>query len=558
MMSNRLVRLLTIAMSIVGLVGVVPADRIDATATTDLLVGDSVMAGMSSSSRTALPHHVFDAKVCRRLVSTSCSYRGVRPVPAIGVIRSWSGVTNRAIVVAAGYNDGAIGSAVDEVVAEARRQGVPNVVWLTFRIAGGNAGIYRSHNAVLWQKAAQYPELTIADWASYSAGRSNWVAADGLHLTASGARAMADLVRLTLAGLPPLGPPRLDAGADVCFAASGGTGAAAIVNLTPVAAGGTGHGVLTSSATEAPPTASNVNYRPGTADPNVAVAPVGDDGRVCYRNGDPAPVHVVADQLAAIDGNAYTAASADGLPRRRLDTRVTGARVAAGGTVCFGVAGEPGDAAIVNLTPVGADVAGHGVLTTGADRPPTDASNTNHRPGVVDPNLAMAPIGDDGRVCFHASTHTAVHLVADHLGSIAGEVYRPANPEGVPVRLIDTREGGGTVAPSGRRCFPAGESGGVAVVNLTPVRAAGAGHGLLVGSDTVATAETSHVNFGPGSADPNVALAPIGQDGRVCFVNSEHAAVHLVADLLGTLDPTVVRWPSADGTPVRRLDTRAR
>ncbi|MEZ5297688.1 MAG: hypothetical protein R2697_15855 [Ilumatobacteraceae bacterium] len=153
---------------------------------------------MSSDVRSSLPHHVFDAKVCRRLVSTSCSYRGVRPAPALNVIRSWSGVTDWAIVVAAGYNDGAIGSAVDAVVAEARRQGVPHVVWLTYRAAGNNAGIYRSHNSVLWQKASQYPELTIADWASYSAGRSSWVAADGLHLTGSGARAMADLIRVAL------------------------------------------------------------------------------------------------------------------------------------------------------------------------------------------------------------------------------------------------------------------------------------------------------------------------------------------------------------------------
>ena len=113
------------------------------------------------------------------------------------------------------------------------------------------------------------------------------------------------------------------------------------------------------------------------------------------------------------------------------------------------------------------------------------------------------------------------------------------------------------MAPAGRRCFDAGEADGVAIVNVTPVLAAAPGHGLLVGSDVAATPEASHVNFRPGSVDPNVALAPIGADGRICFVNSPHASVHLVADLLGVLDSSIVSWPSPDGTPVRRLDTRA-
>lgn len=558
-MSLRVVFVAVVATVIAGVLATMPgtAQRAHATPTTDLLVGDSVMAGMSSSARSSLPNHVFDAKVCRRLVSTSCSYRGVRPAPALQVIRAWSGVTNRAIVVAAGYNDGAIASAVDAVIAEARRQGVPHVVWSTYRIAGGNAGIYRSHNAVLWQKAQQYPELTIADWASYSAGRSSWVAADGLHLTSSGARAMAGLIGAVLAELPPLGPPPIDAGADACFPISGTTGSAAIVNLTPVAASGAGHGVVVPSDHVGEADASNVNYRRGTADPNVAVVRAGTDGRACFRNSDHATVHLVADQLAAIEGAAFSPASPAGMPVRRLDTRTTDRRIPAGGAACFPVDGAPGDAALVNLTPVGADAAGHGVLTSGADDPPVDASAANYRPGSVDPNLAVAPIGDDGRVCFHVSDGASVHLVADHLGTIDGDAFEPAGADGVPTRLIDTRRSGSALAPSARRCFAAGGAGGVAVVNLTPVRASQAGHGLLVGSDATISSASSHVNFRVGSADPNVALAPIGADGRVCFVNSEHATVHLVADLMGVLDADIVRWPSPDGVPVRRLDTRA-
>jgi hypothetical protein len=79
------------------------------------------------------------------------------------------------------------------------------------------------------------------------------------------------------------------------------------------------------------------------------------------------------------------------------------------------------------------------------------------------------------------------------------------------------------VAPSARRCFEvSGAPGDVAVVNLTPILAQGIGHGLLVSSDVTSVPTASNVNYSPGSVDPNVALAPIGADGRVCFVNSEH------------------------------------
>ena len=295
--------------------------------TTDLLVGDSVMAGMGSTARARLSNHVFDAKVCRRLTATGCSYQGVRPSTALGVVQAWRGTTNRAIVVGAGYNDGSIGSAVDSIVREARRQGVPHVVWLTYRVAGSNAALYRSHNGVLRQKAEQFPELRIADWASVSAGRSDFVASDGLHLNGSGALAMADLVASVLAGLqpaPPPGPPPLAPSARLCFPVAGSPGDVALVNLTPVEAVGPGNGQLISSDVATPPLASNVNFGPGTIDPNVAAAPIGADGKVCFANSEHTTVHLIADHLGSIKSTAYQLATGTGAPDRKIDTRNSG------------------------------------------------------------------------------------------------------------------------------------------------------------------------------------------------------------------------------------------
>ena len=147
----------------------------------------------------------------------------------------------------------------------------------------------------------------------------------------------------------------------------------------------------------------------------------------------------------------------------------------------------------------------------------------------------MPPIGTSGKVCFVNSVHGTVHLVADELGTIAKAVVKPAATGGMPKRVVDTRLGlgGGMVAPSGRLCFAvAGSPGDLALVNLTPVDATRAGYGQLVSSDVTTPADASNVNFSTRTFDPNVAAAVIGADGNVCFVNSVHAAVHLVADHL--------------------------
>ena len=186
-----------------------------------LLVGDSVMAAMTLSygatARQVLAArhtYLLDAKGCRRLITTSCSI-GSSPPPtnAITVITAYAGTYNRALVVAAGYNDSTTGStglstAIDRILTEAKRQGVPYVVWLTYREAGSLAARFHAHNVLLRQQAALHPELRIADWATRSAGLpSSWFSADGVHLGPSAATEMADLIADTLDLLPPPTPP---------------------------------------------------------------------------------------------------------------------------------------------------------------------------------------------------------------------------------------------------------------------------------------------------------------------------------------------------------------
>ena len=115
------------------------------------------------------------------------------------------------------------------------------------------------------------------------------------------------------------------------------------------------------------------------------------------------------------------------------------------GQLCFDIDAAPGDAAIVNLTPVSATGYGFGqLISSNVKNNPPNASNTNFNTGTIDPNVAITPIGTDGQVCYQNSPDSAVDLIADHLGTINATAYTPATPTGAPDRRVDTRTDGPT------------------------------------------------------------------------------------------------------------------
>jgi lysophospholipase L1-like esterase len=70
-------------------------------------------------------------------------------------------------------------------------QGAVGVVWVTLRDTNP---LYHATNGVIEKAAERWPQLAVADWNAYSAGRP-WFGADGLHLNAAGATALASFLR---------------------------------------------------------------------------------------------------------------------------------------------------------------------------------------------------------------------------------------------------------------------------------------------------------------------------------------------------------------------------
>jgi hypothetical protein len=182
-----------------------------------IMVSDSAFAGIRWNGALGyLSGAAFDARLesCRRVIGVSCRGReGYAPPTALAEIESLPYGRYRVAIIATGYNDFAsqfpIG--VERVVLAARAKGIERVLWMnhrenvTYRSPGGisYAAVFRSHNEALRTAASsgRFPELILADWHSYTVNRSWWLTSDGVHLTASGARAAAEYTSRTLAAL---------------------------------------------------------------------------------------------------------------------------------------------------------------------------------------------------------------------------------------------------------------------------------------------------------------------------------------------------------------------
>jgi hypothetical protein len=204
----------------VGADGTVVFDEAGEDAPHISLIGDSTLAGVrwwANFGDLRRYNFVLDAESCRRTVEQSCwSREDLRPDNTVAAMQRLEGRLGDVVVVMSGYNDSGdlFDDAVDAVVAEARRQAVPHVVWLTLRDHDvsyqdpqerANADGYQDDNRLLYARAdALGGYLQVADWATHAWDRPEWFEYDGVHLTEEGVRGLttfiADRVDLVLDG----------------------------------------------------------------------------------------------------------------------------------------------------------------------------------------------------------------------------------------------------------------------------------------------------------------------------------------------------------------------
>jgi hypothetical protein len=313
---------------------------------------------------------------------------------------------------------------------------------------------------------------------------------------------------------------------------------------------------------ETAPSTSNLNYRADVTVPNAVISRVSADGTVCIATS------AATDVIVDISGYFPAASPLAPLPnpQRVLDTRAglgaPKARVGAGATLQFsvgGVRGTPADAAaaVINVTAVNPDEAGFATVYP-CGQPLPDTSSLNFGAGQTTPNLVITRLGTGGTVCV--KTTTALDLLADvtaYFPAGAGDFTPITNPQ----RVLDTRNGiGAPIGPAlasrelgfqvvGRAGVPS--SATAVVLNVTATQAVAAGYTTVYPCGTAVPA-TSSLNFQSQGAVPNLVIARIGVNGRVCTQSS--VDVGLIADVAGYFEGTSAFVPLA--SPYRAADTR--
>ena len=467
-------------------------------------------------------------------------------------------------VVATGYNypywdPARFDRSVDAMVTNLLAAGAKRVVWVTLRevkpefvSASAWAGVqpyywyFPTVNEHLRDALDRHPELTLADWAAIA--DEPGLTYDAIHLNATGARRMAELIRATVEGYT-----RVRAGTELRVPVAGRNGVpadAAAVVLTVTATDPARAGFLTVHPCDAPlPVASNLNVTFDQTVANHVVTGLGPAGEVC--------VHASIDTHVIVDVAGYVEPGGSVVPAlgRALDTRdasgpTGGARLSDGGVVRVTPTGAPVGAvgAVVNLTAVDGAASGFLTLYPCGGAPPL-ASNVNHDARQVVPNLAVSKLGPSGELCVF--TKAATHVVMDVLGWIMGTGVTTVTP----TRLVDTREGAGArVSPDRDLVVDVGRAGaapgGAALVNVTLTDAIGAGFATVYPCAAGAPL-ASDVNVAAGGTAAGLVVAAVDTAGTVCVHVS--SAAHVVVDIAGWLDGTAGYHALV---PVRLRDTR--
>ena len=181
------------AAALAGAGAAAPSNAVEVT-----FVGDSVPASITYTrqAQAILGRGLdlrLDLRVCRRLVTESCSYRGTAPPTALQSVQAVGSRLGDVLIVDVGYNESAVGyrEGIDRIMRAARAQGAVGVVWVTLR---ETRDIYRQTNASIRAAQKRWPQLQVADWNAYSRGKP-WFSPDGLHMGPSGAEALARFLR---------------------------------------------------------------------------------------------------------------------------------------------------------------------------------------------------------------------------------------------------------------------------------------------------------------------------------------------------------------------------
>ena len=313
------------------------------------------------------------------------------------------------------------------------------------------------------------------------------------------------------------------------------------------------------------PTASTLNFAPGTPTPNMAVVPITTSRKLKVMNGSSGSTQVLVAFEGWIRSNGAVQRPGSLTPTtgtRVIDTRTAGPAVPAKGfrDVLVGGHGVPvgASAALLDVIAVKPTRAGYLIAHPSDTARPT-STTLSFRVGADRAALSLTKLSATGKVRVWNMSSAPVHLVVDSFGWVAGgdSSVTPAGTTAItPQRVLDERIGVGS-----RRVIPLpagvqGTASGV-VLAITATGSTTSSH-LQVGlNDWDVNAplalSPSLLNFAPGQTVTNTAYLPVPSRGPL-VVSATTGTVRVVVDVVGIIRPQVQFdgrvVTEADGQPV--------
>lgn len=126
-----------------------------------------------------------------------------QPEPALELIPQLGHRIGPTAVMFIGDNDYYSTDAQNVVRADAelRAAGVTRIVWVTLHVSPDHTSYTFMNDAIAAAVAGDPAHVSVADWNAYSAAHPEWFQADGVHLTGSGPRALAQFLHGALVQL---------------------------------------------------------------------------------------------------------------------------------------------------------------------------------------------------------------------------------------------------------------------------------------------------------------------------------------------------------------------
>jgi RHS repeat-associated protein len=317
-------------------------------------------------------------------------------------------------------------------------------------------------------------------------------------------------------------------------------------------------GQITAYADGSPrPSTSNLSFVAGQVVGNLAIIPVGADGKITLYNNSTGTTNLIGDiqgyyeSGTPLNSGAFVPVSASRIMDTSNGTGVAQGAVAAGSTTSLEVAGVGGiptsnvSAVVVNVTASSPSADGSvTVYPDGTTRPAT--SNVDYAAGQSIANTVIVPLGSNGKVAFYNDSTGTTQLAADVDG------YYRSGPSGsnsgsnhplTPTRILDTQAGTGApqgaVAANGTIQVQVDGVAGVpsscvsaASLNITATSGTSSGS-LVAYPDGTTQPDTANLNYSSGQTIANLAIVAVASNGKIDLTNNSNGTVQITADISG-------------------------